>query len=256
MDEQPDNQSTDPSGGQIYALDNDDFEEVQTLLSLLRQVKIMMWAYRFDHARHIMRMLRRRYFRLLVQSNPALDERQDGPIPLDESTVPDPLDILQEDRIRRDLPIDEQKQLMNQFPLRQRNLYVAISGITSLIVLLSNRLNLNEVATQPDISRFEYGVLKLDDNQITVRTYLFDDIQVTPLQYIQAFQSQSNVNVVFNQQDISTYPLEIRLFSDAYFADVVVFASDYAEIILSVSDEPESVISEVIQSLNATRRAE
>lgn len=249
------NPLSNPDDSQFYALDISDFENVQSILALMRQVRIMMWAYRFDHARYVMSLIQQRYGQLLQQGERAIREQQDFIDSLDDTRLL--RDELPQDTKRRDLSIEEQKSLLNQFPVQRRNPYIAIAGITTTTSFLANRLNMDETATPPDNSRFEYGLLQLDDNQITIRTYLFDDNLIAPGAYIEAFQRLPEVQVTVDQPSSEVreyaYPLGLRLFSNAYFAEMMIFAPDYAEILLNAAVDSSDIIGTIIQQLDSTR---
>lgn len=224
MNKEPNNQDD----SQLYALSVHDMDTMRIVLSLLRQIGIMMWAYRFDHARYTMQRLRQNYDQFLQRGRDAAREQEFYSKEFSDSF---------EDA---------------SFSLRQ-NQDIAIAGIATKVDFLATRLNMAAGQTRPDNRRFEYGLLQLEDNIITIRTYRFDDVAVVPLQYLDAFQDQQNFNLVMDQQS-SDYPLSFRLFSNTYFAEIMVFASDYAEIRLTSANQNEELINTLIRVLNSTRK--
>lgn len=230
MNNEPINQR--PQGdSQLYTLSIQDIDVMRRVLSRLRQIDIMIWAYRFDHARYTMQILQEDHNRFLQRGRNAAQEL--------------------EFYLKRDSDFVE-----NDGPSGlNNNGNIAIAGIASKVDFLAKRLNMAAGQTRPDNRRFNYGLLQLEDNLITIRTYLFDEIAVAPIKYIDAFQNQENFNLVMDQP-VTGYPLSFRLFSNNYFAEIVIFASDYAEIRLTTANQNEELINTFIQLLNSTRRSD
>lgn len=249
------NQLSNSDDNPYYALDNREFEDVQSVLSLMRQIRIMMWAYRFDHARYVMNLIWERYGQLLQLGERAVREQREYMNSLVDA--PSRLEEEPQDTRRKALSINEHKSLLNEFPSQRKNPYIAVAGITTITEFLAGRLNMDETATAPDYTRFEYGLLQLDDNQITIRTYLFDDNPIAPGAYIESFQGLSDVQLAVDQPSSEVgeyaYPIGLRLFSNAYFAEMMIFAPDYAEILLNTPIDSSDIIGTIIQHLNSTR---
>jgi hypothetical protein len=233
MGKEPRNQQFDGDDGYSYALD-EDIQVIQQVLASLRQAGIMMWAYRFDHARYVMGMVQENYGRLLERARDATREQ-----------------AYYSDELFENADIETSA-------LRRKNPYVAVAGIATKVEFLTRRLNMNEERTSPDNRRFEYGLLQLEDNTVTIRTYRFDDIAVNPTRYIETFQRQRNVNFELDRQisdEQSDYPFSFRLFGNDYFAEIMIFAPDYAEIQLSIANRRsvnETIIN-FVQLLDETR---
>lgn len=209
----------------LHELSGAGFQQLQVCLRLLRQVDIMMWAYRFDHAADVLQDV----FYVLSKIEEAESDERTPPIG-NHSTV-------------------------EGIKAKANFLQNRLKEITSH---RRNQKSEQSFESQSDQKSptFEGATLEIADRTFSLRAYCFDQKEIPVQRYINVFRKDQLNSVSVLKED--TYPLIFRVFRSDLFADIAVFASDHLEIEVTFSDVSKSAgyIDDIISKLNATRNEE
>lgn len=192
----------------------------------------MMWAYSFDHARIALSNI------LRIGSNF-----------LERGTEAEHIAIRQYQE-----EVDADLSPKRYVPPQD----IVIGTVAAKIIFLRNRLQYdeNQISDQSiDFAeRYNYSVLELESNWLTIRAYRFDEATVTPQEFTDTL-NQISGHVVFDN-NLSSYPVDIRIFTDGYFAEITVFDAEHLEMRITSGRSQEELsknIAQLIRILDSTR---